>query len=248
MNEQPMDPMAGDPIGPQSPVPPVIPPDEGGMNMTKIYQIGLGILGFILLILLIFVFVYRSKANRTQKYIDGVVAQAVDKKDKEDKDYCAIEKKDIRENPWATYKAPDDFGAFTFTIPRNWSVYENFDMNANNPYTVYFNPDKVAYDSTLNSIHSALQVTISKKLYDQEIKEMKDKLKQSKAPTTEEQVKVSNFDATKFTYVDKDKGNKRVAAVLVPYRDRVLFIQTDDYDQWNQNYYDKFWKSFALTP
>lgn len=256
MNEgtNPIDPMSagspGDPAGPVNPQGPAGPSPiyEESTNYTRIYQIALGVLGFFLLVALIFIIVYAKKAGRTQEYINKKVEEGKDVKGQEVRDACELEKKDIRENPWTNFSARDDFGAFKFTVPRNWSHYEYFDINANNPYSVYFNPEIVRYDAGQKKNHAALEVTISKKLYTAEIKEIQEEIKRNKdADKTEEPVDISNFKGTKLTYKDKGLG-RRIGVIILPYRDRALFIKTDDYDQWNEKYYDRFYKSFALTP
>lgn len=251
----PINPMnTGAPINPNpsGPVNPINPGngsvyDDDGLDMTRIYQIIIGVLGLIILVLIIFVFVYRGKANKTQSYINSVSTQAANDQSKKDKVSCDTQIKDIRENPWTAYTALDEFGGFTFNIPRNWSQYEQYDDNANDPYLLYFNPGTVHYDSKLRVTHAALEVDISKKLYADEIKEMEDKLKQTKDPFSEDAVKISNFTGTKFVYTDKDLG-ETVGVIVLPYRDRALFIKTDDYNQWNKDYYTPFYQSFALTP
>lgn len=260
-NYNPMDPMAAGPgspnpsgpVGPVGPAEPQNPANPGPMfeeetNYTRIYQIALGVLGFLLLVSLIFVLIYANKAGRSQKYWDGVVAQAVDKKDKEDKVSYEQQLKDFKENPWTEYKARDEFGAFKFIVPRTWSQYEYFDINANDPYSIYFSPDTVKYDSAARQNHAALQVVISKKLYSDQVKEIEQKIKMHlDTGATEEKINIANFTGTKFVYQDKDL-NKKVGVIVVPYRDRALFIKTDDYDKWNEKYYTKFYNSFALTP
>ena len=262
MNEDfnPMDPMAGgpsEPVNPTGPMGPAESPnpvnpgpmfDGGATNLTRIYQIALGVLGFLLLISLIFVLVYKGKAGKTQDYINGVVAKAVEKKDKEAKDSYDQQLKDFKENPWTEYKAKDEFGAFKFIVPRTWSQYEYFDINANDPYSIYFNPDTVKYDAKARQVHAALQVTVSKKLYADQVKEIEQNIKTHlDLAATEEKIDISTFSGTKFTYKDKEL-DKKVGVIVIPYRDRALFIKTDDYDKWNEKYYTKFYKSFALTP
>lgn len=247
-----------DPVNPMNPIGPVNPPSSGPVspgpmfeettNTARIYQIVLGVVGFFLLVSIIFVIVYYGKANKTTAYIDQKVAEGKGVKEKEMRSACDLEEKEIRENPWANFTAKSDFGAFSFTIPRNWSQYEHFDINANEPYSIYFSPGMVKYDAGLKKNHSALEVSISKRLYAAEVKDIQEEIKKSKdANKTEEAVVISNFTGTKFTYKDKEL-NKKIGVILIPYRDRVLFIKTDDYDQWNEKYYDKFYKSFAITP
>lgn len=243
------------PLGPNGPVGPGNPmdynsssPGGGGLNMTRIYQIALGILILIILILIIFVFLYKGKANKTQKYIDNVTAQAVDNKSKEDKSSCDKQIKDMKENPWAEYKALDEYGAFKFQVPKDWSQYEHYDMSGSYPYRLYFNPAPVHYDAS-NSVHddhAALEVIISKQQYNDEVKQLESQLAYAADKHTEDDISISNFKGKNFFYKDKDLG-KNVGVIILPYRDRALFIKTDDYDQWH-DYFSQFYQSFKLTP
>lgn len=248
MNPQgPVDPMSQS-LGDNNPIQPVY---EETTHISKLYKVIVGVMGFVILLSLILLVVFVMKANTSQSSIDAIVEKAIGQKEKEVRDACELEKKDIRENPWTDFKAREDVvGRFKFTVPRNWANYEHFDINDNDPYTLYFNPEMVRYDASedISKIHSALEVVITKSLYTAEVKDMKDRIKDSEDKTaTEETVNISNFTGTKFTYKDKAL-KRRVGVVILPYRDRALFIKTDDYDQWNAKYYDKFYKSFALTP
>lgn len=264
MNEgmNPVDPMsAGSPGTPMGPVNsqgglPTGPQNSGQgsiyedvMDRTRIYQIGLGILGTLLLIFLILFIVFAVKAGRSEGYWNEVISKKIEQRESELTDTCELEKKDIRENPWTNFTGRDDFGAPRFTVPRNWSQYEYFDINANNPYSLYFNPEMVQYDAGdgIKKNHAALEVIISKKVYTAEIKEMQEEIKSNKdVNATEDAINISNFEGMKFVYNNEDLERK-VAAIILPYRDRALFIKTDDYDKWNENYYEKFYKSFVLT-
>jgi|GEM_PF-1720604 len=249
--------------GPQNPQEPIDPMNqsleqnqaihpiyEETTKFQKLYKIIIGGMGLIILILTVLLIIFILKANQTEAKISARVEKAVEKKEKEIRDACELEKKEIRENPWMEFQARDDFGTFKFQIPRNWASYEYFDLNNNTPYSIYFNPDLVRYDSTDNirSNHAALEVSITKKMYAQEIKDVREKIKSSKDKNaSEETINISNFTGTKFVYKDKDRG-KKIGVIVLPYRDRAFFIGTDDYDQWNEKYYNKFWNSFALTP
>jgi hypothetical protein len=242
----PLNPM--NPVGPPSGPSPVSPgPVYDESDNSRIYKISLGVGGFLLFVFLILLIVFYVKASRTTEFINQKVAEGKTAKDKEVRDACELEKKDIKENPWTDFKARDEFGAFKFVVPRNWSQYEYFDINANEPYSIYFSPDMVRYDVGTRKNHAALEVVVSKKVYTSEIKELKEKLKFNKDPVTEETINISNFSGSKFTYKDKDL-NRRIGVIVLPYRDRALFIKTDDYDQWSEKYYTKFYQSFALTP
>lgn len=249
MNEEfnPMNPTG--PVGPSVPNPatpgPIYDESSGSGNIFKII---IGVLGFVLLILLILVVVYVMKANRTTAYINQKVEEGKATREREVKDACELEKKDIRENPWVSVTSREELGAFKFIVPRSWAQYEHFDINANEPLNLYFNPEMVRYDSAerIKTDHAALEVTVSKKLYAKEVDELKIKIKKTLDPKTEDSINISNFTGTKFTYKDKDLG-RNVGVIILPYRDRALFIKTDDYDKWGAEYYKKFFESFALT-
>jgi len=243
----PMNPIG--PIGPSTPNPvnpgPVY--DEGS-GKGKIYKIIVGVLGVIALILLILLVVYVMKANKTTASINQKVEEGKAAREKEVKDACEQEKKDIKENPWVSVTSREELGAFKFIVPRSWAQYEHFDINANEPLNLYFNPEMVRYDSNekVKGDHAALEVTVSKKLYAKEVEELKSQLARGFESKTEDSINISNFTGTKFVYKDKNL-NRNVGVIIIPYRDRALFIKTDDYDKWGAEYYKKFFESFALT-
>ena len=242
------------PSGPVDPTPPPINPisPQGPMsektNFSRIYQIIIGAVALFLIISLIFAAIYYQKANKTQAYINSVASQAADQKAKDDKVSCDAQIKDIKENPWTEYTARQEFGAFKFIVPRNWSQYEYYDINANDPYSLFFSPDTVRYVSNTRDNHSALQVVVSKRLYSDEISDLEQSIKMNMdTSSSEEKVTISNFTGTKFVYTNKDLQRK-VGVIVLPYRDRALMIKTDDYDKWGDKYFTKFYQSFALTP
>lgn len=257
MINNPLNPMNPDPNQPSDPMNqslggnnPINPVYEETTHIPMMYKVILGVMGGVILIGLGLLIVFIMKANDSQERIDAEVNKALEARTEELKNSCELEKKDIRENPWAEFQGRPDFGTFKFTVPRDWAKYEYFDLNANVPYSLYFNPGIVMYDATQNirANHSALEVSITKKVYAQEIKDLKEKIKNLKDPNaTEETVTISNFSGSKFTYKDKEL-NRKVGVVILPYRDRAFFIKTDDYDAWNEKYYHPFWNSFALTP
>lgn len=243
----PMNPIG--PAGPSTPNPVTPGPvyDEGS-GSSNIFKIITGVLGFLILVLLILVIVFATKANKTTAYTNQKVEEGKAAREKEVQDACEQEKKDIKENPWVSITSREELGAFKFIVPRSWSQYENFDLNANEPLKMYFNPDMVRYDSAnkIKDEHAALEVIVSKKLYAKELEELKKQLAKGFDSKKEDSINISNFEGTKFVYKDKDL-DRNVGVIIMPYRDRALFIKTDDYDKWGEEYYKKFFESFTLT-
>lgn len=213
---------------------------------SPIGKIVIVILAVLLAITLILLLLFFQKASTKQDEIDGIVATAVAEKEKEVQTSCEVQKKEIQENPWEEFEARNVFGAFKFEIPRSWARYERFDLDANVPLALYFNPSLVRYDSLTNSNHAALYVEITKTMYSKEIDNLRNKMKGVVAAEGEElDASISGFDGKVFYYKDKDLG-KKIAVVVLPYRDRTLLIRTDDYNNF-QEYFKKFSESFVLT-
>lgn len=209
-------------------------------------KIIIAVLTVLLLVALVLLFIFFQKAGTKQDEIDGIVATAVGVKEKELQAACEVQKKEIQENPWEEFAARDVFGAFKFQIPRSWARYERFDLDANVPLALYFNPSLVRYDSLTNSNHAALYIEITKTMYSKEIDNFRNKMKGIVSAEGEElDASISGFDGKVFYYKDKDLG-KKIAVVILPYRDRTLMIRTDDYNNY-QDYFKKFSDSFVLT-
>jgi len=235
-------------ISPQGPIQPVVPGGpvyEEETNYARIYQIGLVVLGLILLVVVIFTIVFYKKANRTTAYIDDKVATAKTETQTADDAICEQEKTDDRENPWMEYVARNTYGSFKFVVPRGWAKYEHFDVNANEPLRMFFSPDTVRYNSDARDDHAALEVIIGKRMYSGELQELKNRLR-TDLGKKESTLKISGFDSSMFIYYNKDL-KKKIAVILVPFRDRTMFIKTADYDKYTK-YYEKFYKSFVITP
>lgn len=246
MNEQ-IDPQ--DQMGPQMPI--NQPVYDESTDYSKIYKIALAVLGFFLIAALVATFIFYSKSAQTEDLIQQRIKDEVIKTQESDDAICEQEKKDDRENPWMEYIARNTYGAFKFTVPRGWSKYEHFDINANEPLQMYFNPGEVRYDAGVRRDHSALEVIVGKRLYTGELNDLKRTIENliRKKITPKDKgtaIKISGFNGTRFVYYDQDL-KMNVGVIILPFRDRVMFIKTSDYDKY-QKYYEKFYKSFVITP
>ena len=210
------------------------------------YKISLGVVSLLFIIVLVLFFVYFQKADRTEEYINSRISEATSIKEDEMVTSCELQKKEIQENPWVSYTAPNMLGAFSYQYPRGWSKHQIFDINAQIPYTSYFNPDMVEYDSSLRNIHAPLEVYVSKNLYSKELDGLEKKAVKSKEKYEISDIKISEFNGRKFYYKDQDL-QRFVNVIIIPYRDRTLIIKTDNARDY-QNYFDQFAESFILTP
>ncbi len=180
-----------------------------------------------------------SKAFATSKKLNATFSsgEATGRQDQKKAD--AAEIKNISENPPRTYRAPDPFGAFVVTFPRNWSYVVNLN---NTLYNAYANPDYVDEPSDF----FALRVNMKAANYDDLKKSYASKVKTSKGALVGVDTRISNIEAAKYTgKIDAKFANGTV--VIIKVRDKVLTLQTDDNAKYG-SYFDEILDKIKINP
>lgn len=221
-----MDPQYPDPVAPPPPPSPTIQSTQDKLKKTRANFLIVSVLAVILLLtvgLLSFrAFVNTGKLNRT--YNDGVAAG---KKDQANADAAKI--KDISENPYRTYTAAKELGAFQVSFPRNWSLWQS--SNESDPLQAIANPEVV---DDLAKLY-ALRFTMHNGNFSEIKTKYEGLIKSTKNKVSESSVKISGIDSFKFTGL-LSTTTPNATITLVPVRDKVLEIQTDDNSKYTQAY------------
>ena len=213
-----------------TPPPPVVPtgPSTGDkLKKTKRNFIIVTILLVIMVILAMFLTfrAFVSGAQLSDKYDEGTTAG---KKQQAIADQNTL--KDLAENPFRTYTAPESLGSFQISFPRNWSL--SLSSNASgSDLDAQANPDYV----DVNADKFALHIIDKSGNYESEKSKYSSLAKNSKGKLKVDEIKVSNITATRVTGA-LDNTLTNATLVFLPNRDKVLYLQTDDNDKYAQTF------------
>ncbi|MDP4038539.1 MAG: hypothetical protein Q8P54_01045 [bacterium] len=206
------------------------------LKRNKLLKIIIIVLLVLILIMLGISIWFGYRAFINQKDLDSKYQAGVsDGRSIQKSEDRALAKKET-ENPYRTYKAPNAYGGFEVSFPKNWSL--TIDSTTTDPIIAYAHPDDVDIKSdkfALRFILENAQFAVTKIKFDKQTKE-------AKRNFTAAATKVSGIDAVRYTGILESKTNdpketKKIGTVvIVPVRDKTLIFQTDS----NENYLNYF--------
>ncbi len=204
-----------------------------------IVTIVLGILLVISLGLLVLFGVSLANADKVKK---AEISSSLAAQEKQLKAEFQTEK----EQTLATYTAPDSYGSFTFDYPKVWSTYFKQEEGAREALTFYGDPNPIVFDRSLGGPFTAVKMLVYSDKYETKVKDIRSRyITGSKSPYKESDIVVSSVSGKKYIGVDRET-KKSVAFILLPLRDKTLFIGTDDSEKYTSNL-DKIVKSFNIN-
>jgi len=155
-----------------------------------------------------------------------------------------VEFQKTQEQEGEEYVADEVFGAFKFVYPRVWFTNVVKNEGAQEELTILADPSLITIDNKEKNTTVALRVILYNEKYDAKLGQVEGANKE-KSLLVETDTKVSDISGKKFIGKDEVTGNN-VAFVLVPLRDKTLYIGTDNYEQYKDQY-EKVVTSFNLT-
>jgi hypothetical protein len=197
-----------------------------------IWKIGAIALGVFLLVALIFVLIFGIKLRKYDKAKAAEIKQELIQKESELKKQCQLEKEEVE----STYHASDLYGNFEFKYPKVWNTGITEDPGNSQALTFLGSPN-VIVNNRDNPPVVALRVIYFNQNYEAKVKSYGNTYKKSEAM-------VSNLKGTRVTGTDK-YSKKKVNFVLIPLRDKTIYIGTDDLDTFSAEY-EKILNTFVL--
>ena len=169
---------------------------------------------------------YQGTTALNEKYSTGYNAGKADQGKADD-----AKIQEINRNPFRSFTAPKELGAFVVSFPRNWSLAVT--KTTGEACSGYWQPDFVDTDSSAY----ALRISVTDDSYDSSLAKLRASVKSSKNKLTESTVEVSGVDGAKFSgLIDKKTTNGTV--IILPLRDKTMVIQTDDNAKYGKDYDD----------
>jgi len=198
-----------------------------------IWKIATIALGVLFVIVVVVVIILGLKLGNYNKAKASEISTKLANQDTELKKQCQTEK----EQTELTYKAGDVYGNFSFNYPKVWSTNVTEDPGNSARLTFLGSPDLII-ENRNNPPVVALRVIYFDQDFESKVKSYGDRYKTSEAT-------VSGLKGTRLTGVDQET-QKNVSFVLIPLRDKTIYIGTDNTAAF-QSQYDKILKSFVLN-
>jgi hypothetical protein len=146
----------------------------------------------------------------------------------------------------ATYTASEVFGSFQFSYPKVWSTNVTEADKESTALIFLADPNLIVQNKDEKGPFTALRVQVYSASYDSKVKDVRSQhITNVEKPYTETSVTVSGIDGKKYQGTDEDSG-KNIAFVLVPLRDKTLYIGTDDAAKYLKSL-DSIVKTFNIS-
>lgn len=140
--------------------------------------------------------------------------------------------KDIAENPYRSYTAPDRSGAFVITFPKNWNIAVTPGNSSNGELTGLLNPDSVDMKTDKYAMRFNLQpvkFAETQKKYDKIVQDSKGKVKS-------EEIIVSDIHGFRYKGRINKKDDKDKTIIILPVRDKTLTLLTDNNEVFESDF------------
>lgn len=215
------------PIG----VPGIPQPANRGPSHLKIPLWFILIFAVILLTLIgagVFGFWAFSNMKDYKENCDEKSAIAVTQAKEEQKIQIEAQFAEAEKSPLKSYTSPPQFGSVKIVYPKTWSAYISEQSDGNAPIDSYFYPDFVPSIDSTEKTNYSLRMQVLNKSYSDETKTYESSIEKGELkaePFSPEQIEGATVGVRLNGQITKDKKG---AMVVVPLRDKVLKIWTED--------------------
>jgi hypothetical protein len=197
------------------------PPSSGNNRSPIMFMLivvlGLGTIGFGAATVL-----FSGKAATANKTLESHAATAAAKARLDQKKLDDEANTKLNESPFRSYTAPEEFGSFVVTFPKNWSSRVDQETSGTQ-VSLDMNPD---FLRKINGTDTpvAAKVQLMERTKDQFLNQYTSLVK--KGTMKQANVKISGLPAYDLTGTFSD--HKTVRQVVVPIRDKVLVYSTEN--------------------
>jgi len=207
---------------------------------NRLWRVLAVVLGLLFVVSLVLVVLFGLRLAQNNKIKDKEAGEKLTKLEQQLKEEFQREK----ETEDFQYTADDIFGAFKFKYPKVWSTNITQEEGASEELIFLADPSLIVENKKDKKQIAALRVVVYTDKYENKLSDIEGENK-DKGLLTESDVKVSNIPGKKFIGKDEESG-KDIAFVLVSLRDKTLYIGTDDYSKYKDQY-EKILGSFNLS-
>lgn len=197
--------------------------------------------GVLFVVSLGFVILFAVKLGGANKAKNEEITASLTKQSKELNAAFQSEK----EKTTTKYVADEVFGSFEFSYPKVWSTNVKQEVGASQELVFLADPKMIVLNKEVPGPFPALRVLVYQDKYANKLKDTENSNKNVKSPMVETDVTVSGIAGKKFTGIEAKSG-KKFAYVILPLRDKTLYIGTDDSDAFIKNY-DTILATFKIS-
>ncbi len=202
----------------------------------------LTVFGWVLFVAaLIFVILFGLKISNWNDTKAQEISDAISQKQSEMEVLC----RENNEKDTTTYIADEYFGSFEFSYPKVWQTNVTQYLAINEQLVFMADPSIVLIDKDAKGPYPALKVIVYNTKYESKLKELESKNKYAKSRQAEEDASVSGLSGKKFSGKDVDSG-KQIIYVILPLRDKTLYIGTTDSSLY-ADHYNTILNSFEIS-
>ncbi|MEI6266490.1 MAG: hypothetical protein WCP14_01195 [bacterium] len=195
------------------------------------WQIISAVIGVLLLVAVVFLLIFGSKISDFNKLKEAEINLNLDKQQKK----LELECQRFKEVVTTTYIADDIFGSFEFSYPKVWSTFVTKAVNSNQKGTMTFrgDPSMIILNGTdYNNAYTAIKIEVIAQKYVDYLSGAEYNL--GKLLFTESDITVSGIKGKSFVGKPKNR-DVTMKFIIVPIRDKTLYIGTDDVDRFSDN-------------
>lgn len=140
-----------------------------------------------------------------------------------------------KEQTTTKYVSDEVFGSFEFSYPKVWSTNVTQEVGAAQELVFLADPNVIVINKEVAGPFPALRVLVYQDKYTRKLTDNENSNKNVKNPMKETDVTVSGIKGKKFIGTE-EKSGKQFAYVILPLRDKTLYIGTDDLGNFAKNY------------
>jgi hypothetical protein len=197
--------------------------------------------GVLFVVALGFVVLFGVKLSGATKQKTDEIAVALTKQSKELNSAFQSEK----ETTITKYVADEIFGSFEFSYPKVWSTNVTQEVGSGVELKFLADPKMITINKDIPGPYPALRVLVYQDKYANKLRDTENSNKNVKNPMKETDITVSDIKGKKFVGTE-EKSGKQFAYVILPLRDKTLYIGTDDFTNFTKNY-DTILASFKIS-
>jgi hypothetical protein len=188
------------------------------------------VLGVLFVLSLIFITLFGVRLAKINNIKNIELNAAVSKREKEMVKTCQLNK----EKTESTYTAEEVFGSFQFSYPKMWET--NVKRTDGNPQLLFLADPNLIIMTDNTGPATALRLKVITDNFDAIDKENKQKTNGAQLAFKGEDITLSGIKGRKYTGSTSEMKERQISFVLLPLRDKTLYIGTDDYKAFSKQF------------
>jgi len=187
--------------------------------------------GVLFVIALVFVVLFGVKLSGANKQKANEVSAALTVQAKQ----LTAANQAEKEKTTTKYVADEVFGSFEFSYPKVWSTNVEQAVGGSQELIFLADPNMLIMNKDVPGPYPALRVVVYQDKYTTKLADVENDNRGIKNPVKETDIVVSGIKGKRFSGIEAKSG-KQFAYVILPLRDKTLYIGTDDLANFTKNF------------